>query len=77
MFSAVYATRMRSSHSRCLALHPGGQEAILLDLSIFFLFHHPHNVTITKDDFKMARKPKETTRLMQHGLSHLYIQQTP
>ena len=26
---------------------------------------------ITKDDFKMARKPKETRRLMRRGLSHL------
>ena len=37
----------------------------------YFLFGHPHKVTITKDDFKMARKPMETTRLMQRGLSHL------
>ena len=38
---------------------------------LLFLFRHPHNVTIAKDDFKMARKPKETARLMLRGLSHL------
>ena len=39
-----------------------------LFFSAFFLFRHPYNVTITKDDFKMARKHKETTGLMQRGL---------
>ena len=39
-------------------------------LQSFFFYFNTHTIynIITKDNFKMARKPKETIRLMQRGL---------